>query len=78
VAERRPPLVRDRSFTDQSALTGRWYFVDSWRPAGEHGREAHTKHDITDAINRIIADHGGDPSATAHDHGRGRSGRGVT
>lgn len=52
----KPPLIKDRPFIEQSALTGRWYFIESWRDLGNGVREAWIKHDITDSINRIIAD----------------------
>lgn len=55
------PLVRDEPFLSKSGLTDRWYFVASWRQVRPDFREAHVKHDVTDAIHAIIRDHGGTP-----------------
>ena len=43
-------IVNSEPFIERSELTGRWYFVQSWRPLPHGGREAHIKHDITDAL----------------------------
>ena len=57
----KPPIIRNRPFIERGGLSGRWYFIESWREWPNGGREAHVKHDIDDAIRAIITDHGGNP-----------------
>ena len=46
-------LVKDQPFIAQSDLTGRWYFVRSWRPDDLGNKVAHEKFDVTEAIEAI-------------------------
>lgn len=54
-------IVKDAPFISRGSLSGRWYFVESWRADAHGNRVAHTKHDVTDAMRSIISEHGGDP-----------------
>lgn len=52
---RKPPLVTNDPRILRSPLTNRWYIVTKWRPSGPDNIEAHTKFDVTDRVESIIA-----------------------
>lgn len=65
----KPPIIRDKPFFDRGALSGRWYWIESFREYPDGHREAHVKWDVDDAMRAIITDHGGDPAAVHREVG---------
>lgn len=51
-----PPIIRHEPFLDRGALSGRWYWIESYRQYPDGHREAHVKWDVDDAIRRVRAE----------------------